>query len=44
VILGRAFDSTGSYASVLIILTVATVVAAAAYLLLPKYSQRPASS
>jgi MFS family permease len=42
VILGRAFDSTGSYASVLIILAVATVVAAAAYLALPKYSQIPA--
>jgi MFS family permease len=41
VILGRAFDSTGSYASVLIILAVATVVAAVAYLALPKYSQTP---
>jgi MFS family permease len=42
VILGRAFDSTGSYASVLIILAIVTVVAAAAYLVLPKYSQTPA--
>lgn len=44
VILGRAFDSTGSYASVLIILAMATVAAAAAYLALPKYSQVSISS
>jgi MFS family permease len=44
VILGRAFDSTGSYASVLIILTVATVIAGSAYLVLPKYSKAPAAA
>jgi MFS family permease len=37
VILGRAFDSTGSYASSLIFLATALSVAAAANLLLPKY-------
>jgi MFS family permease len=38
VILGRAFDSTGSYASLLIILATALGLAAAMNLLLPKYS------
>lgn len=37
VILGRAFDATGSYSSLLISLAVALVVAAAANLLLPRY-------
>ena len=38
VILGRAFDSTGSYASLLVILAVALSLAAAMNLLLPKYT------
>jgi MFS family permease len=38
VVLGRAFDSTGSYVSLLIILAAALAVAAAMNLLLPKYS------
>jgi MFS family permease len=38
VILGRAFDSTGSYASLLVILATALASAAAMNLLLPKYS------
>ena len=38
VILGRAFDSTGSYESLLIILATAFALAAAMNLLLPKYS------
>ena len=38
VILGRAFDSTGSYASLLVILAVALSLAAALNLLLPKYA------
>jgi MFS family permease len=38
VILGRAFDSTGSYASLLIILAAALALAAAMNLLLPRYS------
>ena len=38
VILGRAFDSTGSYASLLIILAAALALAAAMNLALPKYS------
>jgi MFS family permease len=37
VMLGRAFDVTGSYASLLISLAIALVVAAAANLLLPRY-------
>jgi MFS family permease len=37
VILGRAFDSTGSYASLLISLAVVSAIAGAANLLLPKY-------
>jgi MFS family permease len=41
VILGRAFDSTGSYTSLLVILAGALSVAAAANLLLPRY---PATS
>jgi MFS family permease len=41
VILGRAFDSTGSYTSFLVILAGALAIAAAANLLLPKY---PATS
>ena len=38
IILGRAFDSTGSYTSLLVLLAVALMVAAALNLLLPKYS------
>ena len=38
VILGRAFDSTGSYASLLVILALALSLAAAMNLLLPKYA------
>jgi MFS family permease len=38
VILGRTFDSTGSYASLLIILSVTTALGAALVLLLPRYS------
>jgi MFS family permease len=38
VVLGRAFDSTGSYAALLVILAVALGIAAAMNLLLPKYS------
>jgi predicted MFS family arabinose efflux permease len=38
VILGRAFDATGSYASLLILLAAALAVAAATNLLLPRYS------
>ena len=39
VILGRAFDSTGSYASLLVILATALALAAAMNLFLPKYSK-----
>lgn len=42
VILGRAFDSTGSYASLLVLLATALSVAAAMNLLLPRYSSTPA--
>jgi MFS family permease len=42
VILGRAFDSTGSYASLLAILAAALGLGAAMNLLLPKYSTSPA--
>jgi MFS family permease len=42
VILGRAFDSSGSYASLLVILAVALSLAAAMNLLLPKYSNSSA--
>jgi MFS family permease len=38
VLLGRAFDATGSYASLLILLAAALAVAAATNLLLPTYS------
>ncbi len=38
VILGRAFDSTGSYVSLLVILAAALALAAALNLMLPKYS------
>jgi MFS family permease len=38
VILGRAFDSTGSYAALLAVLAVGLSMAAAMNLLLPKYS------
>jgi MFS family permease len=41
VILGRAFDSTGSYASLLVILAVALSLAAAMNLLLPNYANSP---
>jgi MFS family permease len=42
VILGHAFDSTGSYASLLVILAVALSFAAAMNLLLPKYASSTA--
>jgi MFS family permease len=42
VILGRAFDLTGSYTSLLLVLAVALAVAAAMNLLLPKYSNSTA--
>jgi MFS family permease len=42
VILGRAFDLTGSYASLLRVLGGATIVAAGLMLLLPSYSKSPA--
>jgi MFS family permease len=41
VILGRAFDATGSYSSLLILLAAALGLAAAMNLLLPKYSDSP---
>lgn len=41
VILGRAFDSTGSYTSLLMALAAALALAAAMNLLLPKYSESP---
>ena len=43
VILGRAFDSTGSYASLLVILALALSLAAAMNLLLPNYANSPAT-
>lgn len=39
VLLGRTFDMTGSYVSVLVILSAALFVAAALYLVLPKYQK-----
>jgi MFS family permease len=39
VILGRAFDSTGSYTSLLTLLAVAVALAAALMLLLPRYAK-----
>jgi MFS family permease len=44
VILGRAFDLTGSYTSLLVVLAVALALAAAMNLLLPKYSNSADSS
>jgi MFS family permease len=44
VILGRAFDSTGSYASLLTILALALSMAAAMNLLLPRYSNTSATT
>ena len=41
VILGRAFDLTGSYTSLLVVLAVALALAAAMNLLLPKYASSP---
>jgi MFS family permease len=41
IILGRAFDSTGSYVSLLVILAAALALAAAMNLLLPRYPQSP---
>ena len=41
VILGRAFDSTGSYTSVLVVLATALALAAALNLFLPRYSNTP---
>jgi len=41
VILGRAFDSTGSYTSVLVALATALALAAALNLFLPRYSNTP---
>ena len=38
VVLGRAFDSTGSYTSVLVVLATALALAAALNLFLPRYS------
>src|SRR5580692_3292770 len=38
VLLGRAFDATGSYASLLVLLAAALGLAAATNLLLPRYS------
>jgi MFS family permease len=43
VILGRAFDATGSYASLLVLLAAALGLAAATNLLLPRYSDSFAS-
>jgi cyanate permease len=42
VILGRAFDSTGSYAALLVALALATALAAVMLLLLPRYSNSSA--
>ena len=44
VILGRAFDLTGSYTSLLVVLAVALAIAAAMNLFLPKYSNSADSS
>ena len=44
VILGRAFDATGSYASLLMLLAVALAATAAMNLALPKYPLRLISS
>ena len=44
VILGRAFDETGSYASLLTILAAALCLAASMNLLLPNYRSHPAQS
>jgi MFS family permease len=41
VILGRAFDLTGSYTSLLVVLAAALALAAAMNLLLPRYSNAP---
>jgi hypothetical protein len=41
VILGRAFDSTGSYETLLVLLAGALALAAAMNLLLPKYLYSP---
>src|SRR5208337_3454029 len=43
VILGRAFDLTGSYTSLLVVLAGALALAAAMNLLLPKYPHSPAT-
>ena len=43
VILGRAFDSTGSYSAFLILLAAALSLAAVLNLLLPKYPASPAA-
>ena len=43
VILGRAFDSTGSYTSLLVILAAALALAAAMNLFLPRYSDSEAT-
>jgi MFS family permease len=42
VILGRSFDATGSYASLLVILSAALAAAAAILLLLPRYGVKEA--
>jgi hypothetical protein len=39
--MGRAFDSTGSYASLLVVLALALSLAAGMNLLLPNYSKTP---
>jgi cyanate permease len=41
VILGRAFDRTGSYSSLLIVLAIALSLAAAMNLFLPRYPASP---
>ena len=40
VIMGKAFDATGSYTSLLTILAAVTLIAAASMLLLPRYPVR----
>jgi MFS family permease len=40
VLMGRAFDATGSYTSLLLVLSISTVFSAAIYLAMPKYPAR----
>jgi MFS family permease len=44
VIMGRAFDATGSYGALLVQLAVATLAAASLLLLLPRYRTFPATN